>query len=194
MKNLGNKIFGDLTNNSFGINIEEFYCPKRWEVVVQDGVGSPILQATNCNDEALDCSITSPSTTMPPSITTTTLPPSDSASFDITPPYFYEKSPGNYYFETFLTLYNQSKYISYANDHGVSFLMFEAKFFNSDNQLVFNSILGPVDPNKSGQVSYFGGAGGAGGIFNLIEGETYTIIAEDVFGDRHSVQYTHRIL
>jgi hypothetical protein len=193
MKDLGNKIFGGLSNNSFGINIEQFYCRNVWEVVIQDGAGSPILQATSCNDEALDCSITFPSTTIPPSITTTTLPPSDSASFDITPPHFYLIPPSGYRFETFLRLFSPSKYISYANDNDVSFLMFQVQLLNPKNQPI-NFILVNIDPNKSEQVAYFSPTDPFNFSTDLIDGETYTIIVEDVFGDRYSVQYTHRIL
>lgn len=197
MKNLGNKIFDGLSNNSFGINIDEFYinidefyCTKRWEVHVQDGVGTQILTASNCNDESLDCNITIPdiSTTPPPPQTTPT--PPVSTSFTASTPYFKDRDPFDIRtnFSTFMILIDKQKYVDYAVDNGITFLLFRSQTISDSNNMVLGfGACGPINPNLSGQ-EVLVGFGGIG----FIDGETYTIVIEDVFGETYSVKYVHR--
>lgn len=190
MKNLGNKIFGGLSNNSFGINIDEFYCTKTWEVVVQDGAGTQILTASNCNDESLDCNITPPdiSTTPPPPQTTPT--PPVSTSFTASTPYHKSRDPNDILvnFSTYIVLIEQQKYVDYARDNGLTFLLFVSKKIrDSDNFVLGFGTCGPIYPNLKGQEVLVGF-----GTIGFIDGETYTIIFEDVFGETYSVKYVHR--
>lgn len=65
-----NKIFG-----ASQINLKDYYvCTERWEIVIQDGAGTQLMKATNCDDSQMNCNeIIAPDYT--PTATTTTRNP-----------------------------------------------------------------------------------------------------------------------
>lgn len=64
-----NKIFG-----ASQINLKDYYvCTERWEIVIQDGAGTQLMKATNCDDSQMNCNqILAPDYT--PTTTTTRNP------------------------------------------------------------------------------------------------------------------------
>ena len=171
MKNLGNNIFSHFQGKSFGVSLGSYYdpCKNRWEIVSKSATGTVLLEATNCDDSDIDCSIDLGSdlpslTTMPPTFLTTTTqnPNTGTTSFIIEYVNFYLSSEGpggtGFVYESRISFdpATSSAYHQYADDRGLSFLMFEAEFVESlGGNNVWKTLFGPIYPNRLSQKAYY---------------------------------------
>tara|TARA_B100002019_G_C21255093_1_gene593379 strand:+ start:1105 stop:1716 length:612 start_codon:yes stop_codon:yes gene_type:complete len=193
MKNLGNNIFSDFQHKSFGVSLGPYYvpCKNRWEIVSKSAVGNVLLEATNCDESAIDCVIQPGSdlpslTTMPPTTSpppTTQNPNTGTTGFTIEYVNFYEATPLNFVYESRITFDQNTAnaYQQYANDNGISFLMFEATFQAVNSDTEWTASLGPIYPNQLSQLAYYSTT--SGGQPPVKIGEQYAVIVKDVFNN-----------
>ncbi len=201
MKNLGNNIFSHFQGKSFGVSLGSYYdpCKNRWEIVSKSAVGNVLLEATNCDESDIDCVIEAGSdlpslTTIPP----TTSPPPTTQSpsnigFTIEYINFYKATPNNFVYESRITFDQNTAnaYQQYASDNGLTFLMFEAQFFDSSNPSnTWLATLGPIYPDKLSQLAYYSSTGGQPPVQ---QNRFYIALVNDVFDNVASKQFISSI-
>ena len=192
MKNLGNNIFSDFQHKSFGVSLGEYYnpCKNRWEIVSKSAVGNVLLEATNCDESAIDCVIQPGSdlpslTTMPPTTSpppTTQNPNTGTTGFTIEYVLFYEGTPSNLVYESRITFDQNTAnaYQQYASDNGLTYLMFEAEFVELlDQSNKWSATLGPIYPDQLSQLAYYSGFSIGG--HPVVIGRQYVVTIKDVF-------------